>query len=168
MPTEEDLPTTQSGSPKTTHSAEEAMFMWETHGKVVPVMEKDQELFQLYQIGKEQRDFHITEWLLGVKQRLFIPEEFYGVLGMVSPQEFRGVFGRDLDLHLLSIQVLALQEEIRFYEDLLRLEDNGSTCRKNLIERKENERSKFYPCLPDRWLSMVERFFATVTKRTFT
>ena len=131
MPIENDSPTTQNGFPPTTHSAEEAMFMWETHGKTVPPNPADTELFQLYKMGKEQRDFHVTEWRLGVKQRLFVPEEFYGVLGMVSLAEFRGVFGRDLDKHLLAIQARELQEEIRFYESLLNSEDNNFTFRKS-------------------------------------
>lgn len=106
--------------------------MWETHGKqVVPSDPQQMELFYLYKIGKEQRDFHITEWRLGVKQKLFIPEDFYGMLGMVSRSEFRGVFGRDLDLHLLAIQAQALQEEIEFYKSLLPCEDNSFTSKRN-------------------------------------
>lgn len=148
MPINADSPIIPNGFPTTTHSAEEAMFMWETHGKkwlaeifAIPkelvelgpfgdkvnwklmfqklVAPQEQETLELYLLGKEQRDFHITEWLAGVKDRLFMPEEFYGVLGMVSPSEFRGVFGRDLNLHLLEIRALELQEEIRFYERLL-------------------------------------------------
>lgn len=135
MPIDGDLQITQSGFPPTTHSAEEAMYMWETHGKMVPVAEDQQELFQLYRIGKEQRDFHVTEWRGSIKQYLALPEEFYGVLGMVSPSEFRGVFGRDLDLHLLSIQARELREEIRFYEDWLRSEDSCSMFKKRCKSR---------------------------------
>lgn len=128
MPIDEDSPTTPSGFPPGTLSAEEAMFNWETHGKKdIPTDPQQLETYWLYRIGKEQRDFHVTEWLLAVKQRLFVPEEFYGVLGMVSPSEFRGVFGRDLDLHLLAIQARALQDEIRFYEGLLDSEGRDST-----------------------------------------
>ena len=130
MPTEEDSPTTPNGFPQNTHSAEEAMFMWETHGKIIALAPDQQELFDLYMIGKRQRDFHVTEWRSGVKDRLFVPEEFYGVLGMVSPSEFRGVFGRDLDLHILTLQLRAVQEEIQFYEGLLSCDDRSSTCEK--------------------------------------
>lgn len=99
-------------------TAEEAMFLWETHGKE-PTGCSDSGTLQKYVQGKKSRDWHITEWRLGVSQKLFVPEEFFGVLGLRTAAEFKSIFGREVDSHLLSRQLHAISTEISAYESTI-------------------------------------------------
>ena len=78
--------------PMTTAQAKAAVL----RGDPVRYTSEAQLLADLVQ-GKMCRDWHITEWRKGVKEKLFLPEEFLGVLGMDTAQ-FRGVFRREPDL----------------------------------------------------------------------
>lgn len=83
-------------------TASELMYAFETHGRADSMPCSEPDILQLYVQGKRSRDWHVTEWRLGVKQRLFIPEEFFGALGLRTAKEFESIFGRALDLHILA------------------------------------------------------------------
>jgi len=75
-------------------TAEEAMFMWETHGQALPKGCKEPDLLAKYVQGKTSRDFYIKNWREDIKQGQAWPEEFLFTLGF-DESEFRSVFGRD-------------------------------------------------------------------------
>lgn len=68
------------------------MLAWESKG-VKPDRCKDPVLLSDYMQGKTSRDWHITEWRDGVKQGLFLPQEFVGTLGMTE-DDLKSVFGK--------------------------------------------------------------------------
>jgi len=68
---------------------EEYMFCWESLGKRLTC--NDPEKLVLYIQGKQCRDWHISEWRQGIKEGLFLPEEFLGCLGM-DEEEYKSVF----------------------------------------------------------------------------
>lgn len=80
---------------------EEAMFLWESKG-IKPDGCTDPGLLARFVQGKTSRDFHVTEWRRGCSQKLFIPEEFFGCLGLRSAEEFKGIFGREPDVKALQ------------------------------------------------------------------
>lgn len=84
-------------SPERGVSPETAMKDWESNGIAFPRLTTNRLQLALYYEGKKQRDFHISEWLRGVKDGLFEPEEFLDCMGM-DIAEFKSVFGRYPDL----------------------------------------------------------------------
>lgn len=99
--------------------AEEVMWLWETHW-LRGLETSEPELLQLFVQGKQCRDWHVTEWRRGVKDRLFVPEEFFGTLGLRSAEEFAGIFGRPVDTHLLRRALTQVDSQIDMYEKLLK------------------------------------------------
>lgn len=72
-------------------SAAEWMKDWESRG-LESLTTSEPELLARYQQGKRCRDWHISEWKQGVREGLFIAEEFIGTLGM-DEENFASVFG---------------------------------------------------------------------------
>lgn len=64
-------------------SAEVAMCDWESRG-IEPIVSSNPSLLANFIQGKRSRDWHISEWRLGIKEGLFKPEEFVGSLGCDS------------------------------------------------------------------------------------
>ncbi len=73
-------------------SALECMYLKETHGINQPCREPH--LFDCLKKGKQCREFDIKQWMSGIKNGEFWPEEFFGCAGVTSVGEFRSIFGR--------------------------------------------------------------------------
>jgi hypothetical protein len=86
-----------SGGP----TAAEWMKRWESEG-VKGESTSEPEILQRFHQGKCCRDWHISEWKEGVRDGLFIPEEFIGSLGLTA-ENFAGIFGRQPDPSLLPL-----------------------------------------------------------------
>ena len=73
-------------------TAADAMRDWESHGTPLPVGCAEPVLLARYVQGKVSRDWHISEWRLGVRDELFFPSEFVGTFGLTVP-EVEHLFG---------------------------------------------------------------------------
>jgi len=79
-------------------TAAECMLKWESYG-IEPISTSEPELLSDYVQGKKSRDYYITEWKSGIKDGLFVAEEFYlsgsGIFSPIgSDKEFETIFGR--------------------------------------------------------------------------
>jgi len=93
----------------TSLSPEQIMMQWESQGIPIPTTCTDPELLADYIQGKISRDWHITEWRNGVKERLFLPYEFIGDLGCTE-DNYQSIFAG-----LCTIEQLTIFVEKRSY-----------------------------------------------------
>lgn len=83
---------------------------WESLGSV-PQSCSDPKKLSDYMQGKKSRDWHISEWRLGVKQGLFWPEEFIGTLGLTR-ENFESIFGCEIREERMRI-LREVEEELK-------------------------------------------------------
>lgn len=60
--------------------ADKIMYNWESLGITMPNTCSNPELLARYIQGKTLRDWHVTEWKVGIEEGLFNKEEFYSLL----------------------------------------------------------------------------------------
>jgi|SRR5579863_1182499 len=63
-------------------TAEEIMLNWESNGIDFPKKCKNPEDLIKYIRGKKWMDWHITEWTVGLNERILFPHELKGTLGL--------------------------------------------------------------------------------------
>ena len=77
---------------ETASTAAEIMLAWESEGKAFPAACSDPTLLADYVQAKTSRDWHISEWRLGIAEGLFTWREFVGTFGLTE-EECRKLLG---------------------------------------------------------------------------
>ena len=71
---------------ETAPTASEIMLAWESEGKALPDACSEPTLLADYVQAKTSRDWHITEWRLGIAEGLFTWRDFIGTFGLTEDE----------------------------------------------------------------------------------